>query len=432
MNLIKSALLAEQLQQDNLPIVSEVFPFHVFDSFDKTGTRSRVFDQKTTAMTMILSALQSDKSLKNAVMIYEQIHQKKADRIRKNTPSSKSSSQRGLKSKLSPISSNTSAYSQARSRLPVECLTSIFNETRILPESKERWHGYQTFCTDGTYLQLQDTAELRAFFDVKRDDPSFRSPYPESLCQLMLNHDTGGFHSFRLHNRHVSELELCYDLLNDLPEKSLVLGDDLYNCYCLLAAALSRGVDMIVPGKRKRIYTVESVIGPGDERVWLKKSSTSKWLSPTETIPNKLLVRRIQFVSPITGKEMVIYTTILNAEISAQDIVAKYFTRWQIELSIREIKTIMNMDVIRGKTKDMVEKEVLSSIIAYNMIRRVINQSIEKTGFSPSSDLIRAVFKKDPDLHIDKLGRIYHHWSPGRMGYAATQNTHLQDSETPT
>lgn len=218
MKLTKTALLAHQLNKDNLPVISEVFPFHVLDGLDTSRFRSRVFDPQTTILTMVLSALHSDKSLKNSVLTYQRIHQQKAHRLQQRQGAApKISSTRGIKSKLKPISSNTSAYSQARSRVPLQWFSSVFTASRQMTSPQSLWHGYTSFSTDGTYLQMQDTPQLRASFDVKRQDPQYESSYPEALLQVVRNHDTGGVHSYRLGNRHLSELELCYSLLDDIP-----------------------------------------------------------------------------------------------------------------------------------------------------------------------------------------------------------------------
>ena len=61
-------------------------------------------------------------------------------------------------------------------------------------------------------------------------------------------------------------------------------------------------------------------------------------------------------------KTMVLYTTILDEKITKEEIILKYFTRWDIEITIREVKTIMDINVLRGKKDDTVQKELVISI----------------------------------------------------------------------
>ncbi len=71
-------------------------------------------------------------------------------------------------------------------------------------------------------------------------------------------------------------------------------------------------------------------------------------------------------------------------------------TRWDIEIGIREVKTIMDINVIRSKTPEMALKELCISLGTYNLIRKIIYTSIKdllffskKISFTNSIRLIR-------------------------------------------
>jgi hypothetical protein len=49
--------------------------------------------------------------------------------------------------------------------------------------------------------------------------------------------------------------------------------------------------------------------------------------------------------------------------------------RWSIELHFREIKTLLALDVLRCLSSEMVEKELLIHVIAYNLVRSVMQQA---------------------------------------------------------
>jgi IS4 transposase len=58
-------------------------------------------------------------------------------------------------------------------------------------------------------------------------------------------------------------------------------------------------------------------------------------------------------------QSFIIVTTLLNAEkYTATDIADLYYQRWDVELFFRDIKTTMDMDILRCKTPEMVEKEI--------------------------------------------------------------------------
>ena len=122
------------------------------------------------------------------------------------------------------------------------------------------------------------------------------------------------------------------------------------------------------------------------------------------------------------GNQSVIYTTLLDPAIPKCDIILKYFTRWDIEITIREVKTMMDISVLRGKTDDIVRKEVVSAFIAYNLIRKLIAQSTLETAFSPETDIIQEFLENNKDILMDRKGRIYTRWSPGRYGGSENQD----------
>ena len=82
----------------------------------------------------------------------------------------------------------------------------------------------------------------------------------------------------------------------------------------------------------------------------------------------------------------------------------------------------MDVNVLRGKTEDIIRKELISAFIAYNLIRKIISQSTEGTAFSPENDIIQEFFESNKEFFIDSKGRVYKRWSTGRYGKAETGN----------
>ena len=99
---------------------------------------------------------------------------------------------------------------------------------------------------------------------------------------------------------------------------------------------------------------------------------------------------------------------------SRQDIQLLCLTRWDIEIGIREIKTIMDINVLRSKTPEMALKELTVSLAAYNLLRKVIYASIKDLPFSPKEDFIYQFYTFNKDLLMDKTGRVYNRRSTGR------------------
>ena len=71
-----------------------------------------------------------------------------------------------------------------------------------------------------------------------------------------------------------------------------------------------------------------------------------------------------------------------------------YLTRWDIEIGIREIKTIMDINILRSKTPEMALKELRVALATYNMIRKLIYANIKGLPFSPKGDFIQRSFRE--------------------------------------
>jgi hypothetical protein len=428
-----------------LGLLEKEFPASLLNnapvSVEKTE-RSRVFTVNNTLLTMVLTASQQDKTLKNSVGLYYTIHQqhkkqtmeelealtvkqrdidmaagKKAGRPKKYDA-------RLPKSLENDISLNTAAYSKARERVPFELTRELFNASRIEDARNDysHWHGHRVFIGDGTYLQMQDTESIRRDFEVRHGETGSGS-YPQGLLEVLIERGTGQLHSFMISDRHVSELALFYDMLDCVAPKSLLLVDDLYNCFEIISKCMRMGIELVMPAKRERSYQVVETIGEGDEIIRIKTpKNRSKWLKNNEKA-GSLLIRRIECASP-EGKKYVLHTTVLDRDIGKEEIQQLYLTRWDIEIGIREIKTVMDINILRSKTPEMALKELTVSLATYNLIRRIIYASIKDLPFSPKEDFIFKFYTHNQDILIDKKGRVYNKWSTGR------RRTGTADSKT--
>jgi hypothetical protein len=439
----------ELSRTDFLGLIGKDFPFdlvanHVPDSTGTTAlkaSRDRVYNAENTLLTMLVSAFEEDRSLKQGVNIFKQVFERNAKMLaseelvqlqleqRQQSLESGAPKKRGRprsyksqiqKSKVAEVSDNTAAFTKARIRLDSGLVDKVFRYSSDSASTVQTdWLGMVTFVTDGSYFQMQDTPELRKKYFVKQGDHA----YPQGLLQGLIRQGTGQIANFRIGTRHQSELELVRPLIEDLPVGSLLLADDLYCAYAIFALVQAKGCHLIVPGKRDRNYTTIRQIATGDEIVELKKpKNRSPWMTKEEWagLPARIEMRRIAFVAPEGGQQQYVqYTTLTDDKINSAAIIAKYFTRWEIEITIREIKTLMGMNIARSKTEPMVLKEMTIALTAYNMVRRVISESVDKTDFSPQGSFVQECFETDSELLVDKAGRVYHHWSPGRNGWTA-------------
>ncbi len=429
-----STKIQEQNRNNIINVLEKEFPKEILSNPIYNPMRERIFTPGTTLLTMVLTSSQKDKTLKNSVDLYYGIHQRNREEIlqvlqaekQKEKEEQKNRGKRKVgrprenilqiqKSKEKDISLNTAAYSKARTRLPVELTIELFNKSLIENpiNTYSHWQEHRVFIADGTYIQMQDTPELRKKYNVFHEGKE--SPgYPQGLIEAIIERGSGQVYSFNLSNRHVSELSLFYDLIDKLPAGCILLLNDLYNCYEIIAKCLKKNMEIVVPAKRERNYETKKIISQGDEIIEIKAPKIrSKWLKRQESIPDSIQLRRITCKSP-EGNDYILHTNVLKEEISKDEIQTLFLTRWDIEISIREIKTIMDINILRSKTPEMVLKELAVALATYNLIRKMIYASIKDLLFFPEEDFIYKFYTLNTNIFIDKKGRLYQRWPTGR------------------
>ena len=422
--------IQKELRKDLSSVFYDFFPFDMVDKLKPKGTRSRVFSPVNTLLTMILTMLNDDKSLQNSVNLYSHIHLKNKKRIEaankqvleeqkrqtKRKPGRpRKSIGRVAKSKTKEISKSTSAFTQARKRLPLELFEPVFNDskdfTNIKYPRKKKFN--RVFIADGTYLQLQNTKSIREEFYK----PSWNS-FPRALLESIIEQGSGAVYDYRLLSDKKGELEALSSMIENIPKDSTLLADDLYNCFGIFSLLKSNRIDVVVPAKRKRNYKLIETIGAGDDIVEITNHGKQyQWLEPDRLEHEVLRLRRINYYDIEKDKNRTILTSLSADEYSKSEIIQLYNTRWDIEISIREIKSIMELKVLNSKSTDMIRKELASGIIAYNYIRKSIALATESSAFPPETDILEEYYENIKPTKQDKLGRRYNKWSPGRKGY---------------
>ncbi len=178
-----------------------------------------------------------------------------------------------------------------------------------------------------------------------------------------------------------SEAKLFSRLRHHFRRGDIFLADRGFSSYAEIALFRRRGVDSVLRlhQKRKADFHSGRVLGVDDHiATWLKPVRCPKVLSPEDyaLLPETLLVREIRYRVMVKGyrtREVILSTTLLDAEkYSAEALADLYFRRWQVEVDFRHIKITMQLDVCRGKSPDVVEKEFWAHVLAYNLIRRLL------------------------------------------------------------
>jgi hypothetical protein len=188
-----------------------------------------------------------------------------------------------------------------------------------------------------------------------------------------------------------SELTLFRRMWHHFKAGDIVLADRFYSSYVDVARLLQRGVFRVVRlhQRRKADFRTGRRLGKQDRLVtWVKPST---WLPSVgasrrafRRLPRTLTVRLIRIVREQRGcrtREIIVATTLTDPHtFPADEIRALYRDRWMAELNLRSLKTHLGMEVLRGRSPDVVRKEIGMHILAYNLIRLLMWRAAHKHG----------------------------------------------------
>lgn len=282
-------------------------------------------------------------------------------------------------------SSSTAAYCKARQKLEQSMLESILTHTAkdIKNEGNpKRLHGRRVIVVDGTGVSMPDTKGNQA------DWPQYKSQkpgcgFPNATICACFNLHNGALLSYEMGNKKSHELPLIRKQWDTFKVGDIFLGDKGFCSYFDQFSFKDKGVDSIITlARRMPVSDVKAVkvLGKDDLLIQWKKPVRSKLSSYSqedwEKMPEVLRLRQIKVTVKQSGfrvSSFYIITTLLDSKLyPASEIADIYYQRWDVELFFRDIKTTMGMDVLRCKTPDMIRKEILMYLIAYNCIRRLM------------------------------------------------------------
>src|SRR5262249_5961636 len=144
-----------------------------------------------------------------------------------------------------------------------------------------------------------------------------------------------------------------------------------------------RGVDTVsrLSAHRRADFRKGTRLGKEDHLVvWRKPTSIRSVDRRTyNSFPDSITVREVRFRVEQPGfrtRSVVVVTTLLDPEqASKEELASLYRARWNNELDLRSIKVTLQMGVLRGKTPEMVRKEIWTHTLAYTLIRTVMAQA---------------------------------------------------------
>ena len=311
--------------------------------------------------------------------------------------------------KSKSMSPDTSAYCQARAKIPLEVMDKI-NE-HLLDRLQTRiplnglWHGRHVRIVDGSGISMPDTeANQKCWPQSKGQKPGCGFPLMNLVGIFCLQ--TGALIKSAYSDCHTHESKLFQSIWGILKPGDLLLADRGFCSFSTFASLLALKVDSLMRLPEKKISKAIGSQLPKSSNFdvivsWKRPVQSNMAVNPAEfdLLPESFSVRVVRYTIALPGfrtQIVTLVTTLLDGVIPASELAELYFRRWNIELHFREIKIHLNMDVLRCLTPHMIERELRMHFIAYNLIRCVMqkaalthNIGIQHLSFKGSLDTVR-------------------------------------------
>src|SRR6266536_3971873 len=205
-----------------------------------------------------------------------------------------------------PVDPGTSAYCQARDRLPLDILSRLRCAAAAHAEKVcQLWRGLCVKVIDGTSTSAPDTRKnQRAYPQPGGQKPGCGFPLLKLVGVFSLA--TGALLDYAKGNKRQHELNLMQRLLESLKPGDLALADRGFSCFTLLALLLGRGVHSLFRLHQARSSDMRKgkALGKNDRlMVWEKHCQKPRYLPKAlwKRVPAQLSVRVIRFSLEVPG-----------------------------------------------------------------------------------------------------------------------------------
>ncbi len=300
-----------------------------------------------------------------------------------------------------PPADSTGAYCQARSALPLAWLQALFAALGrwFDPRTTGQWRGRTVRLIDATGFSMPDTKANRGRWPYAGGQkPGCGFPTGKFVGLFCLH--TGRLLAWAEGAWKTHDLPLARKLLRGLRAGEVLVADRAYCGWLFLAQLLRQKTDFVIRLHQARLVRTRRY--RSWQETWEKPQRPRGQPARTwHKQPEELTVRLVRFRVAVRGfrtRSVIVATSLLDEKAFPDSAIAElYGLRWQIELHYRQIKTNLALDVLRGLSPAMIERELWMHALAYNLVRALLLESarthqipIERLSFKGALDALQA------------------------------------------
>lgn len=305
------------------------------------------------------------------------------------------------------LSPEDGAYCRAKARLPLDQfpkgLTATARQADQLAPPLQLLGGRPIKVADGSALTLADTPKNRAAYPPI--EPTATPTFPQLRLVVLFSLLSGAVLAAAQASLQVSELGLLHALATHLAAGDILVGDRGFGSFPVIAWLKVHRIDFL--GRTTRRIDGRRRLRRLGKNDWLltwkaTPSCTSPWLSALvqALLPTQLTVRAVKgscYHKGFRVRQVTVVTTLLDPERDpAAEILQAYLRRWRLEMCLDDLKTSLQMEFLRGRAPETLQRELYTRLIAHNLVRCTMAQAasnhhvpLERLSFKGSLDAVR-------------------------------------------
>jgi hypothetical protein len=200
---------------------------------------------------------------------------------------------------------------------------------------------------------------------------------------------TGLLTSWAVGSWYQSEIALLQTLWDCLRPGQVLLADRGFCNWGILAQCLERHIHAVfrVKGSRRRDFRQGKRLSR-DERLvcWEKPKvrgasfSAQQWAALPASLTLRLVRCRMEIPGFRTKKVILVTTRLDSAKYPAAALGQLYYRRWAMELTLRNLKTTLQMDHLSCKTPANLDRELCLHFLVHNLVRRLMLEAARRHG----------------------------------------------------
>ena len=295
------------------------------------------------------------------------------------------------------LSTRDTAFSDARQRIRKDTVTHLLESvSSSLIDACAVPGERRTFIIDGTTLTTAPTSDLKDAFPPAVNQHG-ESVWPTVLMLVAHELESGCALVPELGAMYgqdaTCEATLLRTMCGRLPADSIALADAGFGTFGPVWDCTQAGLSIAFRLSAQQFHSLRKHAeplpqsGPGESYAVVWKP-TKKNLDTRPDIPADaeldVVIHTVGFSEVVpdcqTDKLLYIVTT---PDVPRTQAIALYLKRYDVEHDIRDVKVTLNTERIRARSREMFEKELLTSLVAFNLVVQFRREAAAKAGLPP-------------------------------------------------